>query len=278
MKKTIIIDPGHGGAQKGATARDGTAEKDLNLKISLYQYEQLKQLGVPVALTRKKDETLAYQSRAARVKGQYDLCLSNHFNAADGQSRGVEALHSIADNSKIARPLVKAIAKIADIPYRRCYSHTYPNGKDYCFMHRLTHPTPTIILNYGFIDNLNDWKVYADEKKFYQIADAVVSILAEYSLGTFSESIYSCQSNEQYPTVGRVAKGTHLLSIHHGPLKIYTRPSWNVQDILDEMSYGDTFEVVHRKIAVDGAYQYEVQYSKERLAYVTAHPQAVHLI
>ncbi len=33
-KKIILIDPGHGGMDGGAVARDGTLEKDVNLDIS----------------------------------------------------------------------------------------------------------------------------------------------------------------------------------------------------------------------------------------------------
>ncbi len=33
-KKIILIDPGHGGMDGGAVARDGTLEKDVNLEIS----------------------------------------------------------------------------------------------------------------------------------------------------------------------------------------------------------------------------------------------------
>ena len=37
----IIIDAGHGGFDGGAVANDGTVEKDINLKISLYLQEYL---------------------------------------------------------------------------------------------------------------------------------------------------------------------------------------------------------------------------------------------
>ena len=51
----ILIDPGHGGADGGASAADGTLEKDVNLAISLPLADMLRFLGYPVELTRETD-------------------------------------------------------------------------------------------------------------------------------------------------------------------------------------------------------------------------------
>ena len=64
----VIIDAGHGGSDPGGGSNEYWIEKDLNLKISLYQYNRLKSLGVPVALTRDSDITLNPDSRIAKVK------------------------------------------------------------------------------------------------------------------------------------------------------------------------------------------------------------------
>lgn len=54
----IIIDAGHGGFDGGAVSVDGTAEKDINLKISLYLNEILNSFGYKTVLTRDKDISL----------------------------------------------------------------------------------------------------------------------------------------------------------------------------------------------------------------------------
>ena len=54
----IIIDAGHGGFDGGAISSDGTVEKDINLKISLYICEYLRLLGFDTILTRESDESL----------------------------------------------------------------------------------------------------------------------------------------------------------------------------------------------------------------------------
>ena len=55
---TIIIDPGHGGFDGGATTDDGYAEKHINLKISLYLRDLFLLSGFDVIMTRTEDISL----------------------------------------------------------------------------------------------------------------------------------------------------------------------------------------------------------------------------
>lgn len=54
----IVIDPGHGGFDGGASSSDGTPEKDINLNISLYLRDCLKCCGFNTVLTRDTDISL----------------------------------------------------------------------------------------------------------------------------------------------------------------------------------------------------------------------------
>lgn len=81
----VVIDPGHGGSDPGATGNN-IIEKDLNLEISKYMYDRLKELGVPVVLTRTADETLNQSARTKKVldafgKSSDVILISNHINA-----------------------------------------------------------------------------------------------------------------------------------------------------------------------------------------------------
>ncbi len=51
----VIIDAGHGGFDGGASARDGTIEKDINLKISLYLDAFLNSFGYKTIKVRETD-------------------------------------------------------------------------------------------------------------------------------------------------------------------------------------------------------------------------------
>lgn len=81
----IVIDAGHGGTDPGASG-NGIIEKDLTLEISNYMYDRLRELGVPVKMTRTTDETLSPTERVNRVLDAYGnsndvIVVSNHINA-----------------------------------------------------------------------------------------------------------------------------------------------------------------------------------------------------
>lgn len=72
-KTVIVIDPGHGGADGGASAADGTLEKELNLAISLPLREMLAVMGYTVHLTRTDDVMIYTQGETLREKKVSDI-------------------------------------------------------------------------------------------------------------------------------------------------------------------------------------------------------------
>ncbi len=89
----VVIDAGHGGTDPGASG-NGIIEKDLTLEISNYMYERLKNLGIPVKITRTTDETLSPTERVERVLDAYGndsnvIVVSNHINAGGGEGQCV---------------------------------------------------------------------------------------------------------------------------------------------------------------------------------------------
>jgi N-acetylmuramoyl-L-alanine amidase len=88
----IVIDPGHGGRDPGATVR-GLNEAELTLDVSLRLEKLLRQVpGVDVILTRRTDEYIPLEERTAIANRENaDLFLSIHANASRNTSaRGVE--------------------------------------------------------------------------------------------------------------------------------------------------------------------------------------------
>jgi N-acetylmuramoyl-L-alanine amidase len=79
----VVIDPGHGGAQPGAMAADGTAEKHLALQLSKALRSELQQvLGAKVFLTREADTELPLAERVAWANQKRpDLFVSIHANS-----------------------------------------------------------------------------------------------------------------------------------------------------------------------------------------------------
>lgn len=80
--RKIVIDPGHGGKDPGATAF-GMKEKDIVLQVAKKLAVKLKQeLGCEVILTRNKDVFLSLEERTAIANANSaDLFISLHLNA-----------------------------------------------------------------------------------------------------------------------------------------------------------------------------------------------------
>jgi N-acetylmuramoyl-L-alanine amidase len=91
----IVIDPGHGGHDPGATG-NGVNEAELVLDVALRLEKLLQKLpDVEVILTRRTDEFVALQERTAIANREgADLFLSIHANAsADAQTHGIETYY-----------------------------------------------------------------------------------------------------------------------------------------------------------------------------------------
>lgn len=78
--KKIIIDPGHGGIDKGNTNGE-IEEKDVNLKIALKLREKLKDKGTTVVLTRYDDLNIPLSDRVNIINRERpELYVSIHQN------------------------------------------------------------------------------------------------------------------------------------------------------------------------------------------------------
>lgn len=103
---TIVLDPGHGGADFGLDpAGSGLVEKELTLAIALRMRDQLTALGATVYLTRA---TETYTSLNARVRFSNAL-LFRPDNRAD---RG--RLVSVHLNSNRAQPTLRRVEVLVD--------------------------------------------------------------------------------------------------------------------------------------------------------------------
>lgn len=89
--KKIVIDPGHGGIDKGNT-RDDILEKDVNLKIALRLGSMLENKGTTVVLTRYDDINVPLSDRVEMINRERpELYISIHQNSfASPGVNGVE--------------------------------------------------------------------------------------------------------------------------------------------------------------------------------------------
>lgn len=105
-KLVVVVDPGHGGKDRGVVGREGTTEKEITLAVAIQLKNELKKTGgLRVVLTRLADRFVSMEERrriANREKG--DLLVSLHVNGYfTPKAKGVRSYYlpfSGGDNKK----------------------------------------------------------------------------------------------------------------------------------------------------------------------------------
>ena len=179
--RKVIIDPGHGGTDSGATGNN-LLEKDYNLLISKYMYDRFKQLEVPVAITRDSDTTLSPTDRVNTILNKFGnssdvILISNHVNSGGGE--GAEVIYALRNKDTLAKRILENIGA-AGQETRKYYQRRLPSdtSKDYYFIHRNTGNLEPLIVEYGFIDDTKDVEFLKENYK--ELAEAVISAVANY--------------------------------------------------------------------------------------------------
>lgn len=207
MNYKIVIDAGHGGDDGGATG-NGIIEKDLTLLISNYMYNRLKELGIPVSITRTEDITLSPTERVDNILSKYGnnsnvIVVSNHINAGGGE--GAEIIYALRNNSNLSN-IISNNLENAGQNVRKVYQRRLPSdtSKDYYFIHRNTGYTQPIIVEYGFLDNINDANKLKNNWQNY--TEAVVKGIAEYTNTPYDKGIDNYYIVKKGDTLYSIAK------------------------------------------------------------------------
>ena len=179
--RKVIIDPGHGGTDSGATGNN-LLEKDYNLLISKYMYDRFKELGIPVAITRESDTTLSPSDRVNTILNKFGnssdvILISNHVNSGGGE--GAEVIYALRNKDTLAKNILNNIGTTGQ-ETRKYYQRRLPSdtSKDYYFIHRNTGNLEPLIVEYGFIDNTKDVEFL--KENYEELAESVISAVANY--------------------------------------------------------------------------------------------------
>ena len=215
----VIIDPGHGGWDPGGGSNHLWLEKDMTLRISQYQNRRFDELGIPSTLTRNTDETLPPAERVARINSlivDATLVISNHINSGGG--KGAEVIYSIRDQPTWGLMIAEEVEKTGQ-NIRNVYTRRNSLGNDYYFIIRETPNAETIIVEYGFADNVDD-----QQRLLYNwqaLAEAVVRGTANYLNHPYTppdfltytvrqgESLYSIAQNFN-TTIDKIKRDNNL--------------------------------------------------------------------
>ncbi|MZQ81178.1 N-acetylmuramoyl-L-alanine amidase [Paenibacillus sp. 5J-6] len=110
----IVIDPGHGGKDPGATGDDGKMEKDFTLSLGLKVFELLeKDLRFQPQLTRSDDTFIELEDRAGMAnEWNADALVSIHGNTYSDQSvGGTETYYRYESSFQLAQSIHRQVVK-----------------------------------------------------------------------------------------------------------------------------------------------------------------------
>jgi N-acetylmuramoyl-L-alanine amidase len=197
LVRTIVLDAGHGGHDKGAWSPYGY-EKDFSLDVVLRTKKLLQAQGYKVALTRSSDVFIPLHERAAFANQQQDaLFVSVHFNSGGAGTglevytlapRGVPSMMadgpSVSDlnpqpgNVNDAQNMALATASHAALVVR---SRLYDRGiKRARFVVLREATIPAVLIEGGFLSNSFDAKIIAMPEYRQQMASAIVTAVNNY--------------------------------------------------------------------------------------------------
>ena len=150
----VFIGVGHGGKDPGAVS-GGLKEKDVNLGIALACRDELTKHGVAVKMSRVDDanDPLSEEIRECNTFAP-DLAVDIHINAGGGT--GFEAFHALAGGrgKSLAQALEREVLALGQTS-RGVKTRANSTGCDYYGFIRQTR-CPSVIVEYGFIDNAAD--------------------------------------------------------------------------------------------------------------------------
>ena len=190
----IIIDAGHGGEDGGAVAKDGTVEKDLNLKIALKLNDILSVMGYKTHLIRTTDTAIHTSGETIRqrkisdiknrfaIMNKYDDCLyisihQNKFN--DTSVHGAQSFYSPNNNeSKVLADFIqKSISSQLQKENKRIIKKS---GTNIYLLYNAT--KPTVMVECGFVSNDNELKKLKDNEYQNKMALSIAFGTINYNI------------------------------------------------------------------------------------------------
>ncbi len=181
--KKVVLDPGHGGFDPGATGIDGTIESDINLKMAEALKEELEAAGMQVIMTRTdknaiaatKDEDMAKRREITKEEDP-DAFISIHMNSLDDHSVYgpiVMFQPGSVPGEELAKTIESSINGNVDL-LKPC---THRSG-DLIVLRE--NKQPSVLVECGFISNREEEAKLLDDSYQRQFAKAVCMGLEDF--------------------------------------------------------------------------------------------------
>ena len=181
----IVIDPGHGGVDKGVVGQGGTKESEFNLLMAKELKSFLNQAGFEVILTRENSDGLygdtsdnfKKRDMLARkniiINNNPDMIISIHANKyPDRNRRGAQAFFDAHnDGGKVLASNIQCGLNALNTQYvERSFSAL---AGDY-FMLKCSH-VPSVLIECGFLSNNEDEKLLNSAEYRLELAFSIYS-------------------------------------------------------------------------------------------------------
>ncbi|MGR6546257.1 N-acetylmuramoyl-L-alanine amidase family protein [Paenibacillus tundrae] len=173
-EKLVVLDPGHGGKDPGASGPTKKREKDFVLTMALKVEEILKNVpNVTVSLTRRTDVYIGLSDRAKianRMKA--DFFVSFHANSLFSTSHGSETFYKKDNSKSAAQVLNKAMVDASKL---------HDRGVKYGNFAVIRETTmPSVLLEVGFISNPTEERLLFDPEFQDRVAQGISKGICDY--------------------------------------------------------------------------------------------------
>lgn len=189
--QTIVLDPGHGGADGGAKGKNGVDEKEVTLKVAKLLKGKLEQAGALVYLTREEDMDLAEKdtkglsrrkSEDIRKRLEFihdkdaNFFLSIHLNAiSDGRWSGAQTFYynRFDENEHLAKMIQSELIRNLDntdrtpLPLNTVYLLKYAE-------------VPGSLVELGFLSNEKERKLLENSSYQRKLATSIYQGMIRY--------------------------------------------------------------------------------------------------
>jgi len=179
-KQLIVIDPGHGGFDIGATVKT-IEEKALALKTATLVKQYLHQNGYRVILTRSRDVFISLTKRTNIANDtKSKLFVSIHFNAfKDPKVSGIEIYYynrgsksRSSDSKKLADTVLKGLIASTSAKNRGIKTGNF-------HVIRETN-MPAILIEGGFVTNPQEHSNLSDQQYVEKMARSIANGIEKY--------------------------------------------------------------------------------------------------
>lgn len=190
--KVLIIDPGHGGADGGAVAEDGSKESEINLSISLKIEKLCGFLGIENVMTRSSEQ-LEYPKTADTIRKKKiadqkarlaivnsvpnAVLISIHQNIyPSNMPTGAQVLYSKNEGSReLAEQMQQSLVSQLDLANRRCAAQI----SDDIYLMKNAECT-AVLVECGFISNSEELAQLKSQSYQKRLASVILASYTQF--------------------------------------------------------------------------------------------------